>query len=286
MPAAAAPQALLAGALAASGDRVGAVNAMETAVKRAPTEPNVRASQIRLLLSQGSNDAAVATAKAFQASSPGTDADVLLSETLDKVKQHDQAFAVLTKSFADKPNNLVLMKLVAFALQARDTGRAADLMSKWLASNPNDLAVRMEYANLLMQQDGTRAIPQYEIALKQNPDNPIALNNLGWLIQASNPKRAVSLLTQAQKLSPASADIADTLGWVKLQQKDVAAGLDLLDKAHGLKPQDGEITYHLAVALDANAKRDAARNLLKALLASKAQFKDRQAAEQLASSWH
>jgi len=72
---------------------------------------------------------------------------------------------------------------------------------------------------------------------------------------------------------------------VKLQQKDAVGGLDLIDKAHKLKPQDGSITYHLAVALDANAKRDAARQLLKGLLASNVQFKERPAAAQLASSW-
>jgi Tfp pilus assembly protein PilF len=159
-------------------------------------------------------------------------------------------------------------------------------MSKWLAGNPDDLAVRLEYASLLMQQeDNARAADQYEAVLKQAPTNALAQNNLGWLIQKSDPKRALSLLSAAYKTAPNSADIADTLGWVKLQQKDAAGGLDLLDKAHKLKPQDGSITYHLIVALDANAKRDAARELLKSLLASNAQFKERQAAAQLAASW-
>jgi Flp pilus assembly protein TadD len=159
-------------------------------------------------------------------------------------------------------------------------------MSKWLATNPGDVTVRMEYGALLMrQEDIPRATAQYEMLLKQNPNNVIAMNNLGWLIQTSDSRRALSLLTQAQKLSPNSADIADTLGWLKIQQKDAAGGLELLDRAHKLKPQDGEITYHLVLALDANAKRDAARELLKGLLASKVQFKERQAATQLASSW-
>jgi cytochrome c-type biogenesis protein CcmH/NrfG len=86
-------------------------------------------------------------------------------------------------------------------------------------------------------------------------------------------------------LAPNSADIADTLGWARVQQKDAAGGLPLLNKAHGLDPKNGEITYHLVMALDANAKHDAARGLLKALLASGAQFKDRSAAEQLSASW-
>ena len=287
MPTAAVPQALLGDALAVSGDRAGAARALEAAVKLAPNSADVRAAQVKLLLNQGNNDGAVAAARAFQAANPGTGADLLLAETLDRTKQHDQAVSVLNKSLADTPSNVVLLRLANYAVRAKDTGRATDMMSKWLAGNPNDLAVRLEYAALLMQQeDNARAISQYELALKQEPNNVVTLNNLAWLIQASDPKRAMTLLSQAMKLAPNSPDVADTLGWMKLKQKDAAGSLELLNKAHSLKPQDGAITYHLAVALDANAKRDAARGLLKALLASNVQFKDRAAAAQLASSWH
>jgi len=159
-------------------------------------------------------------------------------------------------------------------------------MSNWLTSHPADGSVRLEYATLLMQQENnSQAIAQYQTILKQEPTNAVALNNLGWMLQDSDPKRALSLLVQAQKLAPNSPDIADSLGWVKLQQKDVPGALDLLNKAHTLNPKDGEITYHLARALDASGKRDAARGLLNALLASNVQFKDRPAAVQLAAGW-
>ena len=69
------------------------------------------------------------------------------------------------------------------------------------------------------------------------------------------------------------------------QQKDAAGALALLNRAHALQPGDGEISYHLAVALDANSKRDEARKLLKSLLDSGVKFADRPAAVQLASSW-
>jgi putative PEP-CTERM system TPR-repeat lipoprotein len=286
MPTAATPQVLLGGALSVAGDQAGAARALEAAVKLAPANAEVRAAQVRLLVSQKKLDAAVAAARTFQAANPGTAADLLLADTLERNKQRDQAISVLNKSFAAKPSNAVLLRLVGYAVQAKDAGRAVDMMSKWLATNPDDFTVRMEYANLLMQQeDSARASAQYEAVLKKYPDNVVALNNLGWLIQDRDPKRAISLLSVAMKAMPNSADVADTLGWLKLQQKDAAGGLNLLDKAHKLKPQDGEITYHLILALDANAKRGAARELLKGLLASNVQFKDRPAATQLASSW-
>jgi Flp pilus assembly protein TadD len=270
-----------------SADGAGAAHAMEVAVKLAPASADIRAVQIQILLKQNSNEAAVAAAQAFQAANPGTAADLMMAETLDRSKQHDRAVAVLKKSFADKPSNVVLLRLVNYAMQAKDDKGATDLMAKWLAGHPDDLAVRMAFATSFTQvDDSSRAIPQYEAILKKSPNNILALNNLGWLIQKSDPKRALSLLTQARKLAPNSGTIGDSLGWVKLQQKDAAGALEVLDKAHLQAPLDGQITYHLVLALDANGKRDGARGLLKALVASKAVFKDRAAAEQLATVWH
>jgi putative PEP-CTERM system TPR-repeat lipoprotein len=286
-PTAAGPQILLGNALYAAGDRVGAARAMEVAVKLNPSAPQVRSAQIALQLVQGNAGAAVAAARAFQVSNPGIDADLLLADTLDRAKLTDQAVAVLNKSLSDRPSNAAVLRLVRFAMLTNDNKRAADLMSTWLASHPDDGVVRLQYANLAMQrEDATQAIAQYQEILKKDPNNIVALNNLGWLLQEKDPKRALSLLTLAQKLSPASADVADTLGWLKIQQKDAAGGLALLNQAHANQPKDGEITYHLVVALDANSKRDAARGLLKALLASNVAFKDRPAAVRLSNAWH
>jgi len=285
-PTAAGPQVLLGNALLSSGDRAGSARAMEVAVSREPASAEIRAAQVQLLLKQGNNNAALATARAFQAANPGAAADLLLAETLYRTKQHDQAVAVLNKSLAEKPTNTVLLRLSEYAFRAKDAERATAMLSNWLEKNPNDLSVRLAYANVFMgKEDRQRAVAQYETILKQNPSNVIALNNLGYMMQTSDPKRALSLLVQAQKLAPNSPDIADSLGWVKLQQKDVPGALDLLNKAHTLNPKDGEITYHLARALDASGKRDAARGLLNALLASNVQFKDRPAAVQLAAGW-
>jgi Flp pilus assembly protein TadD len=260
---------------------------METAVKLNPNAAQVRGAQINLQFSQGDTGAAVATARAFQASTPGTGADILLADTLEKAKLTEQAVAVLNKSLSDRPSNAVLLRLVYFAMRTNDNKRAADLMSTWLASHPEDDLVRLEYATVSMQREDTaQAIAQYQLILKKTPNNIVALNNLGWLLQERDPKRALSLLTLAQKLSPTSSDVADTLGWLKIQQKDAAGGLALLNRAHAIQPKDGEITYHLVLALDANSKRDAARGLLKALLASNVAFKDRPAAVRLSNAWH
>ncbi|HMH64788.1 MAG TPA: tetratricopeptide repeat protein, partial [Rhizomicrobium sp.] len=209
------------------------------------------------------------------------------ADTLDRAKLPAQAVAVLNKSLSDRPSNAAVLQLVRFAARANDNKGAAKVMSTWLASHPDDAMVRLQYATLSMEQeDKAQAIAQYQMLLKKDPNNVVALNNLGWLLQESDPKRALALLTLALKLSPTSSDVIDTLGWLKIQQKDAAGGLALLNQAHEMQPKDGEITYHLVVALDANSKRDAARGLLKALLASNVTFKDRPAAVRLSTAWH
>lgn len=274
---------MLGAALSLAGDRTGAARAFEAAADLAPEAATVKLAQINFQFAQGKTGEAVALARAYQVSYPGTQADLLLADTLRKAKQPGES-AVLEKSLSDRPSSAVLLRLVEIAKRANDNSRADGLMRGWLTAHPADQGVRLDYAGLLLQQGANaRAIDQYQTVLKQNPDNVLALNNLGWLVQRDDPKRALALLTRAWKLAPNSAMVADTLGWLKLQQKDAAGALPLLQRAHALQPGNGQITYHLAAALDANAKKDAARALLNALLASGANFRDRSAALQLSS---
>ncbi len=280
------PQMLLGDALFAAGDRAGAQRALEDAVKLSPDSPLVKGGQVNLQFALGNADAAVASARAFQASHPGSQGDILLADALTKVKRYDQASDILTKSLAAKPDQLVLSRLIQLKILMNDKKGAVTLMSQWLARNPDDMSVRQVLAMVLMgERDNQGARTQYEVILKQDAGNVLAMNNLGSLIQSSDPKRAGALFTKAVQLAPNSPEIADSLGWFKVQQKDAAGGLPLLQRAHDLKPQDGTITYHLAVALDANAKRDAARALLKNLLASGAKFDELADARRLAANW-
>ncbi len=285
MPTAPGPQVLLGNALSISGDRAGASRALDTAGKLAPNSVEIKGAQINFQFNQKNNDAALALARSYQSANPGSAADMLLATTLDRVSRPDEAIAVLDKSLSQRPNVGTLMQL-SRRLQLSNPARAESLLSEWLAKNPADIGVRLDYANLLMARpNNPQAIAQFQAILKQDPNNVVALNNLGWLLQTSDPKRALSLLTLAQKIAPNSPDVIDTLGWVKLQQKDSAGALALLNKAHASDPGDGEITYHLVAALDANGQRAAARQMLQTLLASKVKFPSLPAANKLAAEW-
>ena len=286
-PDAALAQIMLSDALLATGDRAGALAALDAAAELNSWSPVVKTAQIDLQFAFGNADTAVSLAQAFQASYPGSQADILLADTLARAKHLDQASDVLIKSLAGKPDRAALLQLARLKRSMGDRKAAKSFMSQWVERNPNDIGVRQDLAQLLIaENDYPGARVHYEAILKQDANNALAMNNLGWLIQSSDPKRALSLLTRASQLAPNSAEVADTLGWFKLQQqKDAAGSLVLLQRAHPLKPQDAQITYHLVIALDANAKRDAARALLKTLLASGAKFEEQPDALRLASAW-
>lgn len=279
-------QMMLANALFAAGDRAGAQRALEDAAKLSLDSPIVRNGQINLQLALGNTDAALALARTFQASHPGSQADIVLADALARAKRPDQAEDVLRKSLAGKPDQSVLSKLVALKLSMNEKKAAAGVLSQWLVRNPNDIGARQTLAMILMsEKDNAGARAHYEVILKQDAGNALAMNNLGSLIQDSDPGRAAALFTKAVQLAPNSADVNDSLGWLKVQQKDAAGGLSYLKRAHDLRPQDASIAYHLVVALDASSKRNEARALLKTLLASGGEFPDKQAALKLSLEW-
>ena len=286
-PNAAQSQMLLGDALFAAGDRAGAMAALDAAAELNPQSPLVKNAQINLQFAFGNTDTAVTQAMDFQTSYPGPEADILAADTLTRAKRLGQASDLLTKSLTAKPDASVMTRLVRVKIAMGDKKAARDLRAEWLSRNPNDLTVRRDFAEFLLgENDLAGARSQYESILRQDAGNALAMNNLGWLLQTSDPQRALSLMTRASQLAPNSPEVADTLGWFKLQQKkDMAGSLALLQRAHDLKPQDAQITYHLVVALDANAKRDAARGLLKTLLASGAKFQEQPDAVRLASAW-
>ena len=279
-------QLMLAQALFAIGDRAGALSSLDAAAEISPQSAAVARAQTDLQFVFGNVDSAVSRAQTFQASYPGPEADLLLADTLTKAKRFDQASDILAKSLAGKPDRAVLSRLVGLKVLAKDKPAAKALMSQWLVRNPGDLEVRHNFALFLLGDNDTAgARAQYEGILKQNANDVLAMNNLGGLIQSSDPGRASALFTKALQLAPNSPNVNDSLGWLKVQQKDATGGLPYLRRAHDLNSQEPSITYHLIVALDATAKRNDARALLRNLLASGVKFEEQPDALRLASDW-
>jgi cellulose synthase operon protein C len=278
---------LLGDALFAIGDRAGANAALSTAVNLAKTSADVRQAQINLLFAEKDANGAITSAQAYRDDNPGTPADVLLGDTLVRAGRRAQAIEVYQKSFSTNPTDVALLKIAENSVANGDAKSAKDALSSWIANHPQDNAVRLAYASLLMQVgDNEDAIGEFRELVKNDPNNVPALNNLAWLTRNQDPMDAMALSTKAVSLAPNSAQVIDTFAWLKLKQGKAAESLLLLKRAHDLSPNDGEISYHLVLSLDAAGSHDAARGFLKALLASRVKFNDLEDANKLAQTWH
>ena len=279
-------QIMLANALFATKDSAGAEAAAKKAIEFDPANAGFRAILIAFQTTENKPDAALATAHEYASAHPGTDADLLIGQTLIRLNRIGEAYTTLAKAYAAKPNAAVAEAAALTASTIGDSKSALSILADWTHRNPKDYVRRRDYASLLLQTgDRPAAQKQFELLLKERPEDPIVLDGLSWILQKDDLVRALSLASLAAKIAPRSPEVMDTLGWIKLQRHDSMGALTLLKRAHDLKSDDPEIGYHLAVAMDATGKRADARALLKSVLAKNSKFDEVQTARQLLAHW-
>ena len=117
----------------------------------------------------------------------------------------------------------------------------------------------------LGRHDYKAAARYYQALVAQQPDNVMYLNNLAWSAGELGDPKAVSYAEKAVALSPANANVLDTLGTILVKKGDVTQGLEKLQKASQLAPNQGDIRLHLAKAHIKAGDKAAARKELEAL---------------------
>jgi len=267
-------------------DQLGAEVAAKRAVELAPDSPETRATLIDIEIGGSKGQEALTTAQDYAATKPGTEADILVAETLVRLNHAKDAQTLLDNAVSSKPDSRLVSYTTQLAMRLGNPKRALAILANWTSKNPSDFSARREYAGYMMQTgDLTGARKEYEVLLKQRPEDPLILNNLGWLLQKADPNRALSLASLAAKVAPRSAEIADTIGWLKYQMKDHQGALPALQRAHEIDAKSAPISYHLALALDANGKRAEAKSLLQETLANNAQFDGAEEARKVLARW-
>jgi putative PEP-CTERM system TPR-repeat lipoprotein len=278
--------ALLATSLYASKNQLAAENAAKKAIELAPNSVQMQMILIDLQIGAGKGENALAAAQNYANANPGPDAELLLAETLLRLKRTSEAEAVLDKSLGSKPDVRVAMLLSQVAKTSRNFKKSGAVLTNWIAKNPNDINIRLRYAALLIEAgDFAAGRKEYEALFKRQPYDPIVLNNLSWLLQKDDPDRSFSLASLAARIAPQSPEIVDTLGWMKFQHMDAQGALPLLERAHSLDVKSPAISYHLARALDAAGRRAEAKTLLQAAMVDNPKFDGADDAAQLLARW-
>jgi Flp pilus assembly protein TadD len=153
--------------------------------------------------------------------------------------------------------------------------KATTVLQSWLKYHPDDLVVGANLA-LTLQQRGLndQAITAYERVYQINPNNVIVLNNLAWLYFQKGDPRALELGAKAYELAPQRPEVVDTYGWILLSSGNSEKALVILQEALVSAPDNSEITYHVAVAMDKVGRRDEARKLLSRLFKGNPSFSE------------
>jgi len=221
-------------------------------------------------------------AQAYRAAHPNDVSAILLEADL-QMDLHDFNAAVAGYRTAQKraPSSQLMLRLVK-AKQAAGMDKPYQELIEWVRRYPEDVNTRFALADAYLAAKQQReAASEYEKVIDAQPANAMALNNLAWLYQQQGDKRAEPTARRAYALAASSPLVTDTLGWILLNGGKAEEALSLLTKAVGKAPQQPELQYHYAAALEKNGKAGEARRRLSDLLAKHPNFESRTEAEQL-----
>jgi putative PEP-CTERM system TPR-repeat lipoprotein len=274
----------LANAYEAAGRIDQAVTQTETALRFAKDSPQVRFQYARLLARAGKVDRAAPMLQELKASFPNDPgiADLEGALALATNKPAD-AVTAYGRLLGMQENNFNLLKLARAQNAAGQAAAASETINQWLARFPEDLVVRTALADsLLGRQQFAEAANEYQRILKGTPDSVVTLNNLAWsLAKAGKPAEAVPHAERAATLAPNAPAVLDTYGVVLTSAGRAKDAVRVLRTAAQQAPKEPSIHFHLAQALAKDGQGPAARDVLKGLLGSGADWPDKNEAEAL-----
>jgi predicted Zn-dependent protease len=230
------------------------------------------------------DDAIAATQRLAQQMPDQPAAQALEGDYLISLKRPADSKAAYVKAFQTHPSIVLAERISASDLRDGKTAEAGKVLNDWATAHPDDIPAKFAVANFALgQKDYPMAKTKYEALLTgDHANDPLILNNLAVIYQKANDPRALEYAQKAHIAAPANAAIGDTLGWVMVQKGDTAGGLKFLQQAQAASPNDPDMQYHLAFALEASGKKSEATDLVKKALAGGRDFESKKDAQALA----
>lgn len=204
---------------------------------------------------------------------------VIEGEVLEMRGRSKEALSLYQKAFEVEPSGSMVVRVFRAKKATGNLKAAMDDATKWLQRNPGDVGVRSVVAyELLRAGDAKGAAEQYE-QIGTSPSVPNEwLNNLAYAYFKMGDARALPTAEKALKMRPNDAATADTLAQILMERREYKRAIELLRRASTAEPGDPEIRYHLALALDRNGDKAAAKEELSRALATKQDFPARPSA--------
>lgn len=176
---------------------------------------------------------------------------------LNSLDRIDEAKALLERLIRDNPTDLKPIEALAGILRSRKSyEEAIEYYDKAIALIDKPQKRHWTY----FYSRGTcyeriKKWPQAEADLKRAlqllPDQPLVLNYLGysWIDQGRNLKQGMELIEKAVALKPDDGYIVDSLGWAHFKLGQFKEAVRYLERAVELRPEDPVLNDHLGDAL-------------------------------------
>jgi Flp pilus assembly protein TadD len=146
-------------------------------------------------------------------------------------------------------------------------------LQQWVKEHDKDVGVRHELAAILLKNNRLQdAAEHYRFLVRLNPADLLATNNLAWILGELKSPDALTVAEQAYKLAPKTPAVMDTYGWQLAVSGQAKRGVPVLREAVAIVPDNPDIRWHLASALEKAGDKSAAIAELDRLLTSRIAF--------------
>ncbi|HMM75072.1 MAG TPA: PEP-CTERM system TPR-repeat protein PrsT [Gammaproteobacteria bacterium] len=256
-------------------------------LKALDVNPKYAATQLAwtsALVQENRIDDALNFAKSIQVKQDKAPIGFLLEgEIYEAAQKYENAAGAYEKALKRQPHGILAYKLFGARARAGHDKEALHEFEAWVELHPEDYDAQSKLGDVYLALGRSRdAVKCYEKALESGTATAELLNNLANAYHAMADSRALPLAEAAFRADAHSPWINDTLGWITLDQGDVQRALRLLLRASALAPNEPEIRYHVAVALEKIGQKDQARKQLSVLLDDDSrEFPSRMAAKEL-----
>lgn len=143
---------------------------------------------------------------------------------------------------------------------AGDSDTALQELAAWVNRHPQGIVAKMALAETYHAKGKLKqAQVHYEQLLQQGVETASLFNNLANLYGEVGDSRALEFAEKAYELAPTDPNVIDTLGWSLVRNGQTEKGLGYLRDATARSPDQAEIHYHLAVALEKLGRRGYAK---------------------------
>lgn len=184
--------------------------------------------------------------------------DIRKALNLDQLERVDEAKTVLEKMAAADPTDIRALDALGTIMRGHKRfAEAADYYTRAIeiiGPRPEKKHWTYFYARGTCYERIKKwplAEADLQKAMQLAPDQPLVLNYLGysWVDQNRNLKQGLQLIERAVQLKPDDGYIVDSLGWAQYRLGNYREAVRHLERAVELKPEDPVLNDHLGDAL-------------------------------------